>query len=290
MPNTTFKPSANSPAAIKLTIRIILSLFVLLILFVLFLDSFRVNSPTQVSVVTTLGKISSIQGSVAYFKVPLFARSVVYDTSVQSIECVDGIGKETCKTLDAGTKDLQSVKVAVQVSYRIDSTKPEEIYRLVQDQATFNTVIVPSSVEEALKVTTAKYSGEELIVKRSEVKTMLEKELQTRLSEFYLKVVAVNIVNFQFSPSYQQEIDKKVATQQQTLQKQEELKRVEAEAKIKVTQAQAEADAIRLQGDVLRQNPEVLQLEKIKKWDGKLPQVQGNDGLIISLPKDEVKK
>ncbi|ENF5578390.1 hypothetical protein ABRS57_002873, partial [Escherichia coli] len=38
------------------------------------------------------------------------------------------------------------------------------------------------------------------------------------------------------------------------------------------TKAQAEADAIRLRGEALRQNPGVVELEAINKWNGTLPQ------------------
>jgi|GEM_PF-2210397 regulator of protease activity HflC (stomatin/prohibitin superfamily) len=285
MATTTFTPSVNN--FFKIGFRNTTAI-VLIVLGAIFLfDSIRVNSPTTVSVVTTLGRISSIQKSGLYLKFPIISRAVSYDTTVRSIECIDSVGKNNCTSLDGGTKDLQSVKVAVQVSYRIDETKIEELYRLVQDQSTFDNVIVPSTIQEALKVSAAKYTGEELVTKRQLVKQDIETELQSRLDQFYLKVVAVNIVNFEFSQSFQNEIDKKVATQQQVLQKEQELKRVEAEAKIKITTATADAEATRIQGSALKENPQILELEKIKKWDGKLPSVVSSADQIISLPSQQ---
>jgi prohibitin 2 len=282
MATTTFTPSASS--FFKAGFRNVTAIVIIILGIIILLDSVRVNSPTQVSVVTTLGRISGVQKAGLYFKFPIISRTVGYDTTVKSIECTDNVGKNNCTTLDGGTKDLQSVKVAVQVSYRIDETKIEELYRLVQDQTTFDNIIVPATVQEALKVSAAKYTGEELVTKRQSVKEDIETELQSRLDQFYLKVVAVNIVNFEFSQSFQNEIDKKVATQQQVLQKEEELKRVEAEAKIKITTATADAEATRIQGSALKENPQILELEKIKKWDGVLPSVVSGNDPIISLP------
>jgi regulator of protease activity HflC (stomatin/prohibitin superfamily) len=259
------------------------NLIVLIVIFFVLIGAVRINSPTQVSIVTTLGKISSTQGSGLYLKFPLISRDYVYDTSIQSIECITGKGKDNCQTLDASTRDLQDVKTAVQVSYQIDGTKANELFKLVQDQQTFNNIIVPSTVAEALKVVTSKYTGEELVLKRSEVKNAIEKELQERLNPYFLIVKSINIVNFEFSASFQKEIDLKVATQQQTLQKEEELKRVQAESKIITTKAQAESDATNIQGQSLKNNPEILELKKIEKWDGKLPQVQGGGSPIINL-------
>jgi prohibitin 2 len=261
-------------------VRNILIFFILLILVS---SAIRVNSPTQVSIVTTLGKITSTQGSGLYFKIPFISRDYVYETSIQSIECITGQGKENCQTLDASTRDLQDVKTAVQVSYQIDGSKANELFKLVQDQQTFNNIIVPSTVAESLKVVTAKYTGEELVLKRSEVKDAIEKELQDRLNPYFLIVKSINIVNFEFSESFQKEIDLKVATQQQTLQKEEELKRVQAESKILTTQAQAQSDATNIQGQSLKNNPEILELKKIEKWDGKLPQVQGSGSPVVNL-------
>jgi regulator of protease activity HflC (stomatin/prohibitin superfamily) len=256
---------------------------ILLAIFFVLMSALRVNSPTQVSIVTTLGRISATQGSGLYVKFPFISKDYIYDTSIQSIECITGKGKDNCQTLDASTKDLQDVKTAVQVSYQVDGAKVNELFKLIQDQQTFNDIIVPSTVAESLKVVSAKYTGEELVLKRGEVKNAIEKELQERLNPYYLVVKSVNIVNFEFSASFQKEIDLKVATQQQTLQKEEELKRVQAESKIITTKAQAESDATNIQGQSLKNNPEILELKKIEKWDGKLPQVQGGGNPIINL-------
>ncbi len=282
----------------NLSSKVIGFLVICVILVILIGQFWQVNSPTQISVVTNLGNISSIQGNGLFFKIPFISKISTYDTTVQSIECIDNKGKDNCKTLDGGTRDLQSVKVAVQMSYRLDGSKIRELFNLVQDQKTFSDIIVPSTVEEALKISTAKFTSEELVANRAQVKKVLEEELQTRLDKFYLKVVAVNIVNFEFSPVFQAEIEKKVATAQQVLQKEQELKRVEAENKIRLSQAQTEAavkqtnaegeaKAIAINGEAIRKNPEALEIEKIKKWDGKLPQVQGNGTPIINLDQDK---
>lgn len=267
---------------------------VFLIVLFLFSSTLQINSPTEISVVTTLGKIDGIRYSGPYFKFPLISKSIKYDTTVQSIECIDAKGKDNCQTLDASTKDLQDVRAAVQVSYKIDPNQLKNLYLLIQDQNTFNNNIVPSTVAESLKVTTARYTSEELITRRGEVKEVLEKELQSRLDKFYLQVVSVNIVNFSFSQAFNQEIEKKAATAQQVLQKEAELKKVEAEnqiaiskaetqAKTRQLEAEAEAKALEATAKVIRENPQTIEMEKIKKWDGKLPQVQGGNGTIIDI-------
>src|SRR5215469_6638464 len=67
--------------------------------------------------------------------------------------------------------------------------------------------------------------------------------------------------------------------QNEVAQAQAEAEKVEAEAQgraqAQITIAEAEAKAIALKGDALRQNPNVVQMSAIEKWDGHLPTYNG---------------
>jgi regulator of protease activity HflC (stomatin/prohibitin superfamily) len=56
------------------------------------------------------------------------------------------------------------------------------------------------------------------------------------------------------------------------------------EADAKETLAKADAESIRIRGEALRQNPEVMQLEAINKWNGTLPQYMTAGTVPRSLP------
>lgn len=60
----------------------------------------------------------------------------------------------------------------------------------------------------------------------------------------------------------------------------------QGDAQARLTVAQAEADAIRIKGEALRQNPGVVSLSAIEKWDGKLPVYSGAGDAVpfIQLP------
>jgi hypothetical protein len=46
--------------------------------------------------------------------------------------------------------------------------------------------------------------------------------------------------------------------------------------------AMAEATAIKVQGEALKQNPDVLKLRQIEKWSGNVPNVQlGNNAMPL---------
>ncbi|MHA6206166.1 SPFH domain-containing protein [Dyella soli] len=71
--------------------------------------------------------------------------------------------------------------------------------------------------------------------------------------------------------------------QNEVAQAQAEAQKVEAEAQgqaqARITIAEAEARSIALKGDALRQNPNVLQMSAIEKWDGHLPTYNGGGAL-----------
>lgn len=91
-------------------------------------------------------------------------------------------------------------------------------------------------------------------------------------------------------------INEKIQATQRAVQRQNEVAQATAEAnKVKeiakgeaearLTVAQAEAKAIDVKGAALRTNPEIIEFEKIAKWDGVLPQVTGGATPFINLQK-----
>ena len=83
--------------------------------------------------------------------------------------------------------------------------------------------------------------------------------------------------------------------QNEVAQAQAEAQKVEAEAegkaKAALTIAEAEAKAISLKGDALRQNPNVVQMSAIEKWDGHLPTYNGGGMLpFVNLQAHEASK
>lgn len=91
-------------------------------------------------------------------------------------------------------------------------------------------------------------------------------------------------------------INAKIQATQMAAQRQNEVAQARAEAEkavaaakgeaeARLTLATAEADAIRIKGDALRQNPGVVSLSAIEKWDGKLPVYSGDAAPFIQIPR-----
>ncbi len=86
-----------------------------------------------------------------------------------------------------------------------------------------------------------------------------------------------------FSPDYSKAIEQKVIAEQRVKQAEFEVQEATQRAQAKIAEAKGLAEAQALQKATLTQ--EFLQLEAIKKWDGKLPQVAGSSNLpFINIP------
>jgi len=74
--------------------------------------------------------------------------------------------------------------------------------------------IVEPAIQESLKAVTARFTAEELIQKRPEVKVDLHEMLDARLKDKYITVDAVSITAFDFSSEFNAAIESKQKAEQ----------------------------------------------------------------------------
>ena len=90
----------------------------------------------------------------------------------------------------------------------------------------------------------------------------------------------MNLTEFTFSAEFNAAIEQKQIAEQQALKASLDLQRIQIEAQQKIEQAKAEAESLRLQrqevtADLVELRKIEAQMEAIKKWDGRLPNVTG---------------
>lgn len=199
---------------------------------------------------------------------------------VQSVVILEVRTQKEESVAASASRDLQVVSTRLAINFRIDPTRVDMLYNNVGTE--YKIRIIDPAVQESLKVVTAKYTAEDLIRNRSQVKAEVELEITRRLKAYNILVEpsGLSITNFDFSPEFnraieakqvaQQEAEKqKYVLQQAELQKQTEIARAEGQSKA----AMLNAEALRAQGGSL-----VIAREWIEKWDGKLPSVSAASG------------
>lgn len=186
----------------------------------------------------------------------------------------------------AASRDLQIVTTTLALNFRLAPGKVDEVYGSVG--LLYKQRVIDPTVQESLKVVTAKYTAEELIRSRAQVKNEVETEIIRRLQSYNIIVdpSGLSIVNFDFSPEFNKAIEAKQVAQQEAEKQKYVLAQAELQKQTEVARAKGTAEAARLNAEALKVNGGglVIAREWIEKWDGKLPSVAaGGNQFIIDL-------
>jgi len=206
-------------------------------------------------------------GEGVYYVIPLAERVVQVNTQVNTI---------TLDRAQGTAHDLEPVYVDLAVSFHVVPARAVDVYRSLRDE--YAARVVAPAVQDALKATVANYTSSDLIARRGDVQTDFARELASRLDRFGLALDAVATTRFNFSYSYAQAAQAKVASVQHTLEAEQDLQRIRFESQQGVIRAKSEIEALKLQrtvpfGQLLQLRQLDLQRRAIDKWDGKLPSV-----------------
>lgn len=257
-------------SVIKLFARGLVAFFATFIL----LSSFSIVGAGQRGVKVTLGSVADeVIGEGIHFKIPLIQRVKKIDVRTQKNET----------QASSASKDLQSVDTIIALNYHVVPTSANKLYQEIGDD--YEERIIAPSIQESVKSATAKFTAQELITKRPEVKVAIRDDLTERLGRNYINVDEVSIVNFTFSKEFDAAIEAKQTAEQNAQKAENDLRRIEVEAKQEIEKAKAEAEGIRIRAEALQNNQQLVELNAIEKWDGKLPQYMTGATPFINLQK-----
>jgi prohibitin 2 len=228
-------------------------------------------------VMTTFGNPSDeVLSEGIHFRLPLAQKLNLVNVSIQKGE---GDG-------DAASRDLQTVHTRVALNYHVRPDGAVSVFRDLGNEPGLR-IILPA-VQEAVKAVTARFTAEELVAKRTEVREQIMVQLRERLTRHGIMVDEFSIVNFNFSKSFNDAIEAKTTAEQLKLKAERDLQRIEVEARQRVTQAKGEAESMAVQRQQV--TPELIRLREmdnqrlaIEKWDGKLPNVAGGAVPFINV-------
>lgn len=198
----------------------------------------------------------------------------------------------------AASHDLQQVTAELTVPFSLRAKDAPEMFQKIGNLDQVETMIINPGVLESVKAVTAKFTAEELITKRAEVKNKVESEIKQYVEQTLkekgmpdaLEIGNVAITHFDFSHEFNKSVELKVKAEQDALRAENEKRQKITEAEAKRDAQKAEADGIAYQKDVtskaealaierrataLRQNSNIVDLMAVERWDGKLPTYMG---------------
>ncbi|MBD1998012.1 prohibitin family protein [Leptolyngbya sp. FACHB-541] len=177
---------------------------------------------------------------------------------------------------EASSKDLQEVYTDVALNWHIVPTEANVIFQEIGDRLAIVERIINPAVEEVLKAVMAKYTAEEIVTRRNEVKAEVDDLLTERLAAYHIAVDDISLVHVRFSNRFRDAVEAKQIAEQEAKRAEFVALKAKQEAEAQLNLAKGEAEAQRL----LRENltPEMLQRQAIAKWNGTLPLIVGSEG------------
>lgn len=261
--------------------KIYITMFIIFmsIILLLWLMPFSIVRPGYRGVITTFGSPKEeVYSEGIHFVMPTSQTMHTVDVSIQKAQ---GDG-------ESASKDLQTVHVTTLLNYHVDPKSVVSVFVNLGNEPEIR--IVNPAMQEAVKAVTAKYTAEELISKRIDVRNDIVSTLTERLDRHGIKIDEFSILNFNFSKSFNEAIEAKTTAEQLKLKAERDLQRIQVEGQQKVVSAKAEAEGLAAQRQQI--TTELLELRKIEnekaaieKWNGALPTYSGGVIPFINMGK-----
>lgn len=260
-----------SPTGLARTIGIAL---LLLVAIVVASTGMYVVPPGSRGVLVTLGKVAP------NFKPEGFGLKTPFVTTVVPVT----VRQRTVRMQAAViSKDLQEVRTDLKVLYRIPEESVVTIYQQFKGDP-FLSLIQPR-VDEAIKEVTKEHTAQEIVQQRAVVKQRTLEAARAKVGNL-LQLVDLVMEDISLSSNLEAAIERKMVQEQEANKAVFEQQRAQIEAQIAVVRARGEAESIRIRGDALARNPELIDLEIVRKWNGITPRIVGGDagGATMILP------
>lgn len=230
--------------------------------------------PGSRGVLVTLGKVSPGFKEEGFgFKTPFITRIIELSIKQRTVHMKAPVI----------SSDLQQVQTELKILYKIPESSVVEIYQQFKGDP-FTSLIQPR-VDEAIKEVTKTYNAPQIVQQRAKIKEDTLKNARKKIGDL-LTVVDIVIEDISISEELERVVEKKMVQEQEANKAIFEQERAKIEADTTVIKARGEAESIRIRGEALQQNPEIIELNVIKMWNGKSPKVIGgtSGGANMLLP------
>ena len=187
---------------------------------ILAINTVRIVPTGEVGVKTVFGVVSG-RANEGFNLIAPWEGIVSMNTKIQ---------KQSFIGLSASTKDAQSISnINIDVNYRLIPEKAEEVFSTVGEG--YNDTLISPLLTQFIKDRLALYNAESLVNERNKIVDDITEQLKTNLQDYGIEVVAVSLVNYDFSPDFNAALERKAVAQKEieTAKNTQEKAKVEAE-------------------------------------------------------------
>lgn len=244
------------------------------------------------TVVARFGQLSHVAGPGLHFRIPFVDTLETFPVNIQRIS----------KTgVNTYTVDNQELNATITLNYRIPEGKVDDVYRNNRDyKANLEYYMVDRFKREMGKVNILQVAS-----RRGEAAASVKKTLEAEATSIFgIEIVDFQITDLSYTDSYRRAVDAAATAKAKVEQAEQEKREAEVVAQRQKIQAEgmanaerekargaadaalllataqakgkelvgiAEAKALEAQGEALKSNIGLIQLEYAKRWSGNLP-------------------
>jgi regulator of protease activity HflC (stomatin/prohibitin superfamily) len=201
------------------------------------------------------------------YEYPVFTQTVVWTRSLTE-------GSDTNEEIIFQDKNGLSLSADISVSYQVDPTKAPLLFQKYRtDMNGISAGPLRSAVRNAITEVASQYGVEEIYgAKKAEVIAKAQKQVEAYFDPYGLVVSQLYWAsNIRVPKAVENQINAKIANEQAALAAQASVATATAEAESEIAKAKGKAEALKIEGEAIRTNPEIVQMRAVEKWNGHLP-------------------
>ena len=208
------------------------------------------------------------------YEYPVFTRTYTWTKSPTEQTTVD-------ESFAFQDKNGLGLSADVAVAYHVDPTRAPILFsRYRSDMDAIISGPLRNAIRNAIVERASQLGVEEIYgPHKSELISSALRRVQGYFSPVGLQVEqlywAGNIV---VPDAVLQQINAKIANEQAALAAQANVATAKANADARIAKARGDTEAIQVEAEAIRTNPEIVNLRAVEKWDGKLPTYTGGGG------------
>ena len=189
----------------------------------------------------------------------------------------------TVDSLFGQTKDSQFLTISIDVKYQIGQTEAVKVFKKFRTLGNIKTDLVKPAAQRAIEEATTKYNIIEILGdKRTEVYSEIERVLTTRFENDGITLHSITFLDTDGGDEIEQAIRAEAVAKKAVETAKQQRTKAEIDAETRIIEAQAEAREKEILAEAIAENPEILELEWIKKWTGVLPiYLAGDSGSVM---------
>lgn len=203
------------------------------------------------------------------------------------------------ESFTASSSEGKAIRIDMTFTYQFKADKVTEIFTRFKGQSgkEVRDGFIKPNIISWTKEIVARYKVSDILgSERAAINSTLSDYLATKFEPYGIVITNASLINLEVDEETQQAINNKITAQQnaetQAINNQTGIEKAEADAKIMTTQAQAQADALLIEAQAQADankllseslTEELIESQKIDRWDGSVPMVQGSGATIIDF-------